>query len=144
MTWPVALNYRDETLGWLLLGGKVSGAPYSERDYRLLRALSPVAGMALVGMEMKRRILDHERRTVVIDLAGGIAHEIGNALSPLMGQAQMIEHALKQNPDRITKETVAQPLQIIVDMCGRIRRIVQNLSRLAQPVLLEQSSLLFE
>ena len=136
----VPLNHGVETLGWLLLGHKVSGAPYGERDYRLLRALSPVAGMALVAMEMNRRILDHERRMVVIDLAGSIAHEIGNALSPLMGQAQLIEHALRQNPERVAHETVAKPLQIIVDMCGRIRRIVQNLSRLSQPILLQKSA----
>ena len=128
-------------MGWLLLGGKTSGAPYSERDYRLLRALSPVAGMTLVGMEMNRRILDDERRMVAVNLAGGIAHEIGNALSPLMGQAQLMEHTLGQNSDRISKEALTQPLQIVVDMCGRIRRIVQNLSRLSQPVLLEQTSL---
>jgi len=51
------LNHSEETLGWLLLGDKASGAPYSQRDYRLLMALSPVAGMALVGIEMNRRIL---------------------------------------------------------------------------------------
>jgi len=58
-----------------------------------------------------------------------------------MGQAQLIEHSLRQNPEAIPRETVAQPLHIIVDMCGRIRRIVQNLSRLSQPILLQQTRL---
>lgn len=135
----VPLTHAETTRGWLLLGQKSSGAPFSHRDRQLLNFLSPVAGMALANVELHRRLTDRETRMVVIELAGGIAHEISNALTPLMGQAQLLESALQHSTDSLPRATVSPPLKIITDMCARIRRIVQNLSRLSQPVVLEES-----
>jgi len=48
-----------------------------------------VAAVALANVELSRRILDRENRATAADIAGGIAHEINNALGPLLGQAQL-------------------------------------------------------
>jgi signal transduction histidine kinase len=124
-----------------LIGEKESGAPYSERDHHLLNTLSGVAGMSLANMELSRKILEHERRSVVVDLAGGIAHEINNALYPLMGQAQWIDFTLANAPDTQASEKMSQPVRIIVDMCGRIKRIAENLNRLSAPVQIQKTPL---
>lgn len=138
--YPVALPliHMDGVMGCLLLGAKRSGAPYSGRDRQLLTMLSKVAGMALANMELNVKLLEQERRAVVVDLAGGIAHEINNALSPLMGQAQLIDFTLAQNPSVVPSDKVANSARIIVDMCGRIKRIAENLNHLSQPVQLKK------
>jgi signal transduction histidine kinase len=137
----VPLVHQDIILGWLLLGAKHSAAPFSERDRQLLGALSSFAGMALSNTELSRRLLEQERRAVVVDLAGGIAHEINNTLSPLMGQAQLIRLTAERNPQGVSAEGVADSAHIISDMCGRIKRIAENLNRLAKPTPLKTAPL---
>jgi signal transduction histidine kinase len=129
----VPLTFADRIAGWLLLGRKATYAPYSARDLQLLATLSSLAGTALANYELHQTILTQERRAVAADLAGGVAHEINNALSPLLGQAQLIQHALKQDAP-LPCEKISQSAQMIGDLCRRIQNIADNLLRLAQPV----------
>jgi signal transduction histidine kinase len=129
----VPLAFADRVAGWLLLGRKSSNAPYSARDLRLLATLSSLAGTALANHELHQAILTQERRAVAADLAGGVAHEINNALSPLLGQAQLIQHSLQQSASP-AGEKIAHSAQMITDLCRRIQTIADNLNRLSQPV----------
>ena len=129
----VPLAFADRVAGWLLLGRKSSNAPYSARDLRLLATLSSLAGTALANHELHQAILTQERRAVAADLAGGVAHEINNALSPLLGQAQLIRHSLQQSASP-AGEKIAHSAQMITDLCRRIQTIADNLNHLSQPV----------
>ena len=129
----VPLAFADRVAGWLLLGRKATNAPYSARDLRLLATLSSLAGTALANYELHQAILTQECRAVAADLAGGVAHEINNALSPLLGQAQLIQHAMQQNAS-LSGEKIAHSAQMIGDLCRRIQSIADNLNRLSQPV----------
>jgi signal transduction histidine kinase len=129
----VPLAFADRVAGWLLLGRKASNAPFSARDLRLLATLSSLAGTALANYELHQAILTQECRAVAADLAGGVAHEINNALSPLLGQAQLIQHAVKQDASP-PGEKIAHSAQMIGDLCRRIQSIADNLNRLSQPV----------
>ncbi|MFH1010409.1 MAG: ATP-binding protein, partial [bacterium] len=129
----VPLTHGGELKGWLLLGSKRSRAPYGHRDFQLLSTLSTVAGLALSNVELGTRLLVQERRVAVANLAGGIAHEINNALYPLLGQAQLIEVVASRSPGEIPVERISESTQIIADMCARIKRIADNLGHLSKP-----------
>ncbi|MBM3324137.1 MAG: PDZ domain-containing protein [Calditrichaeota bacterium] len=129
----VPLTHGGELKGWLLLGQKQSRAPYGQRDFQLLSTLSTVAGLALSNVELGSRLLAQERRVAVANLAGGIAHEINNALYPVLGQAQLIEVVASRSPREIPVERISESTQIIADMCARIKRIADNLGHLSEP-----------
>ena len=131
------LIHAGKVNGYLLLGAKSSGAPYSLRDRELLRSLSSVAGIALANIELNERLLDQERRVVVSELAGGIAHEIKNALSPLMGRAQLLERMSAESQMSDSAEVLQESTRVISSMCQRIRRIADNLNDLTKPLTVE-------
>jgi len=133
------LTHSGKMIGVLLLGRKLSEAPFSVRDHQLLNTLSNHAGTALANLALTSKLIDNEKRAIAVDMAGGIAHEINNALAPLMGHAQLIEMSMLGNIDSSMRETLKQPLSIIVDMCNRIQRITSNLSKISEPLHLEES-----
>ncbi len=109
----VPLIHAGELKGWLLLGRKLSRAPYGQRDFQLLETLPTVAGLALSNVELNSRLLAQERRTMVATLAGGIAHEINNALYPVLGQAQLIEVAASKSSGEVQRTRSLNPLRLL-------------------------------
>ncbi len=141
----IPLQQGGKPVGALLIGQKNSRAPFSEKDRTLLGALTAHAATALVNLSLVRRLLDQEKRALAADMAGGIAHEINNALSPLLGQAQLAERRLAlQAPGETPDASFAQALDIIIKMSDRISRIAANLTRLSQPPRLETELLTLE
>jgi two-component system, NtrC family, sensor kinase len=51
-----------------------------------------------------------------------------------MGQAQWIDYTLGQMKENPAAGQMTQPVRIIVEMCGRIKRIADNLNRLSEPI----------
>ena len=131
------LTYTDRLEGLLLIGHKLSRAPFSVRDYALLNTLAHHAGTALSNIRLTSRLIDNEKRALAADMAGGIAHEIGNALAPLLGQTQLLDRRLKTEQEKHLIESLDKPVGIIIEMCSRIKRIVANLNRLAEPPRLQ-------
>ncbi len=130
-------------VGALLIGRKKSGAVFSEKDFVLLNALSNHTASALANISLTRQLVEQEKRAFVIDMAGGIAHEINNSLAPLMGQAQLTEMKVRSN--EFTSSALILPaLDIVIQMSERIKRIASNLSRLSQPPTLEPERLTLE
>ncbi len=135
------LVHTGDIIGILLLSKKLSGAPFSIRDHQLLETMSSYAGTAIANLALTRKLLDTEKRGLAMDMAGGIAHEINNALSPLMGQAQLIERSLSRSPESEEQRTMTERTNMIVDMCNRIKRIALNLGKISEPLRLEKTSL---
>ena len=135
----VPLCHAGELVGVLILGRKISGASFSIRDFALLNTLSTHAAAALANLSLIKKLMDNEKRAIAVDMAGGVAHEINNSLSPLMGHAQIIQMSLKKEEDREWVTKFDKPVKIIVDMCFRIRKIAQNLSKISEPLRLERS-----
>ena len=98
------LIHSEETIGILFIGEKVTEAPFSVKDYQLLNTITGQAGTALANLNLTKKLMDQEKRALAVDMAGGIAHEINNALAPLMGHAQLMELSLDaQYDNRILK-----------------------------------------
>ena len=129
--------------GALLIGRKISKAPFGVRDHMLLDAITSPAAAALSNIALTRWLLEQEKRALAADMAGGIAHEINNALSPMLGQAQLMEFQLARD-EAIPRDALAPALEVIVMMCDRIRRIALNLNQLSQPPRPERELLTLE
>jgi signal transduction histidine kinase len=136
--WGVAailpLVHADRIMGCLLLGRKESQSPYSVRDFQLLNALSSFSGMAIANLELHHELVARECRVVAADLAGGIAHEINNALYPLKGQAQLMQRSVSEESGHLSEQKLAHAADIVVEMTDKIQRIADNLNRLSEPI----------
>jgi len=135
----VPIRSRGRILGTLSLGRQnVEG--FDEREVALVQATADQIGIALDNARLyseTRRQLEELRRTqsqlihaeklsAVGELASGVAHEINNPLTTILGQA----HLLLSDPD--LKPTVRDRLTIIAEETSRAARIVQNLLMFAR------------
>jgi two-component system NtrC family sensor kinase len=129
----VPIRARDRILGTLSLG-RQTPEPFSDEEVALLESAADQIGLALDNARLYseiRRQLEELRRTqaqlihaeklsAVGELAAGVAHEINNPLTTILGEIQLL---LLSN---LGKE-VGERLQVVSDETVRTARIVQNL-----------------
>ena len=129
----VPIRARDRILGALSLGRQTSD-PFSEEEVVLLESAADQIGVALDNARLyseSRRQLEELRRTqaqlihaeklsAVGELAAGVAHEINNPLTTILGEVQLLllSHLGREVQDR---------LQVVSEETLRAARIVQNL-----------------
>jgi two-component system NtrC family sensor kinase len=130
----VPINSRGRRLGTLSLG-RQNSRPFDAREVTLVEATADQIGTALDNARLyseTRRQLAEQQRTqahlvhveklsAVGELASGVAHEINNPLTTILGQA----HLLLEHPE-VTPH-VRSRLGLIADEANRAGRIVQNL-----------------
>ena len=130
----VAIHGRDRILGTLTLGRRTD-EPFTEREVALVEATADTIGIALDNArlysetrqqleELQRtqaQLVHAEKLSAVGQLASGVAHEINNPLTTILGQTHLL---LTQQP---LTEHVRDRLNIISEETARAARIVQNL-----------------
>ncbi|HEV8143132.1 MAG TPA: ATP-binding protein [Methylomirabilota bacterium] len=130
----VAIHSRGRILGTLTLG-RSTEEPFTEREVALVEATADQIGIALDNARLyseTRQQLEDLRRTqaqlvhaeklsAVGQLASGVAHEINNPLTTILGQTHLL---LTQQS---LTDHVRERLNIIGDETARAARIVQNL-----------------
>jgi two-component system NtrC family sensor kinase len=130
----VPIRSRGRLLGTLSLGRQIS-EEFDEREVALVEATADQIGIALDNARLysesvrqleelrlaQAQLLRAEKLSAVGELASGVAHEINNPLTTILGQA----HLLLDHPD-ITPN-VNNRVTIIADEAARAARIVQNL-----------------
>ncbi len=130
----VAIHSRDRILGTLTLGRRTND-PFTEREVALLEATADQIGIALDNArlysetrrqleELQRaqaQLIHAEKLSAVGQLASGVAHEINNPLTTILGQTHLLltQQALTGH--------VRERLNIISEETARAARIVQNL-----------------
>ena len=100
-----------ELLGFLVLGEKASGRPYSEADIEVLLALSGQASLAILNAlftvklrDREKELADASRIVEIGNLASSTGHQLGNVLNNIMNAGYTILDndpildTLKNNP----------------------------------------------
>jgi C4-dicarboxylate-specific signal transduction histidine kinase len=130
----VPIHSRGRILGTLSLGRR-DGNPFDETEVALVEATADQIGIALDNARLyseTRRQLEElrltqaqliraEKLSAVGELASGVAHEINNPLTTILGQA----HLLLTRQD--LTEYLRDRLTVISEEASRAARIVQNL-----------------
>jgi len=130
----VAIHSRGRILGALSLGRR-NGVPFDEPEIALVAATADQIGIALDNARLyseTRRQLEElrlaqaqlvraEKLSAVGELASGVAHEINNPLTTILGQA----HLLMARQD--LGDHLRERLTVISEEASRAARIVQNL-----------------
>ena len=99
-----------------------------EEDARLVRLASAIAGQLGTLLQRKRAedTLRHTQRMAEMGyLLAGVAHELNNPLSVVVGQTALLRQALEENP-------LAERTRKIADAAERCSRIVRNFLALAR------------
>jgi two-component system NtrC family sensor kinase len=130
----VPVHSRGRILGTLSLG-RQTDVPFDEPEIALLEATADQVGIALDNarlysesvrqleeLRLKQAQLVHaEKLSAVGELASGVAHEINNPLTTILGQAQLLMERSDITP------LVRDRIKIVADEASRAARIVQNL-----------------
>jgi len=138
----VPIHSRGRVLGTLSLGRKTPD-PFDRQELALLEAAADQIGIALDNARLysellrerdeiklahaqriraETQLIHAEKLSAVGELASGVAHEINNPLTTILG----LTHLLLTNPE-MTSPHVRERLGIVAEEAGRAARIVQNL-----------------
>lgn len=139
---------KDNLMGFLILGDKLSGGIYTLEDLNIFSVLASEAALAIENallyenieeqvkqrteelVEVQRQLIHAEKLATVGTLAGGVAHEINNPLTAILTNVQMLLSI--DNPmDADSRES----LELIEEATKRCRTIVQKLMTYARKPL---------
>ncbi|MFN7954418.1 MAG: ATP-binding protein [bacterium] len=89
-------------------------------------------------VESQERLVRQEKLVAVGELVGGVAHELNNPLTSIIGFAELALRSCDPTPAGIDVASLAQDVRCIHDSALRCQRIVRNLLRFSRkypPVL---------
>lgn len=81
---------------------------------------------------LEKQYYEEEKRALITQLSGGIAHEISNQLFPIQGRAQLTTMKLQKQYPNLDPE-IFQALTVIEDQVRKIARITDDLRHLSKP-----------
>lgn len=146
--WPelaaaVPLVVREELIGLLTVGGKLNRQPYSDSEREIMCTLATIAASGIHShnlinglqranqqlIETQEQLVRSEQLATLGATTAGIAHEIGNPLTSIMGYAVTI----KDMAAEMTPELLEEFVQPILDESERLKQILEELKDYAKP-----------
>lgn len=125
--------YRDELLGWLAIGPKLSGAPFSQSERELVHGMAAQTALALRNLKSLQDLRDAqdslvraERLAVIGEFSQAIAHGIRNPLASIRAAAQIAG-------TRATDARVTSPLSDVIQQADRLDHRVRALLDYSRP-----------
>jgi|GEM_PF-1480050 len=77
-------------------------------------------------------LVDQDKQATVIQLAGGIAHEVNNLLATIMGRTELLQLRIGQLAKELSKN-VGGDFKVIFNQAKKLQKIVEDLRRLSKP-----------
>ena len=94
-----AFNFRETCFGFMLVGAKQNGEPYTVTDTRLLGKLASHLSTALNQFRLMNQLLAVKEEELLGRMTRGMAHDLNNLLTPISVQLQLAaEKTLVQAP----------------------------------------------
>ena len=135
---------KDELVGFLCLGEKLSGEVYSDEDIDLLTTLCNQMGVSIENamlyedaLEAQKKLYQADKLATVGALAAGLAHEIKNPIAAIKGFSQLIDRAVTEND----AEAIKDFKDVVPRQLDRINEIVEKLLTLSKPPKLEKKKI---
>jgi len=130
----VPIRSRGRLLGTLSLGRQISDA-FDDQEVALVEATADQIGIAIDNARLysetvrqleelrntQAQLMHAEKLSAVGELASGVAHEINNPLTTILGQAHLLLENAGLTP------AVRSRVTIVADEASRAARIVQNM-----------------
>lgn len=146
--WPellvtVPLVVREELIGLLTIGGKLNRQPYTDSELELLYTLGTLAASGIYShnlitglQQTNKRLVDTQEQLIRSEqlatlgaTAAGIAHEIGNPLTSIMGYAITI----REMSEEMTPDLLQEFIEPILNESERLKQILEELKDYAKP-----------
>jgi len=121
----VPIYARGRMLGTLALGRQTDD-PFDEGEVTLLEATAQQIAIALDNARLSSELVHAEKLSAVGELASGVAHEINNPLTTILGLAQLMLSRAELSA------SVRERIALIADEASRTAAIVQNLLMFAR------------
>jgi len=127
------IKFRDEVLGFLACGPKLSGAPFSSAERDLVQGIAGQAAVALRNAnsildlsEAQAEILRTEHFAAIGEFAGVVVHGIRGPLAGMRAAAQIAQ-------EQTDESAVAETLQNVLSEADRMDERIRMLIDYAQP-----------
>jgi signal transduction histidine kinase len=121
----VPIHARGRMLGTLSLGRQTED-PFNDGEVALLEATAQQIAIALDNARLSSELVHAEKLSAVGELASGVAHEINNPLTTILGLAQLL--LSRTDVPAAIRERIA----LVADEASRAAEIVQNLLMFAR------------
>lgn len=123
----VPLLLKNNMIGFMLLGEKLSGDQFTNRDLSLLETIASQLVTAMDNIRLYEQMLNNERLTIIGTMSASIAHEIRNPLASIKTFIQMLKDRYNK-PEFMEKFNNIVPAEI-----ERISGITTDLLNFSKP-----------
>jgi signal transduction histidine kinase len=137
------LVVREQLLGLITVGPKLTREPYGEGERELFFTLTMMLASGMYSHRLiqglqdanqalrdtQEQLIRTEKLATIGKLAAGIAHEVKNPLTSVLGFAGTIQTAA----DRLSKEEITDYAGIIVDESRRLQSIIDEVQAYWRP-----------
>jgi signal transduction histidine kinase len=147
------LVVREQMLGIIALGPKLTRQPYSEGELELFSTLAMMLASGIYShrliqglqdtnrtlRETQEQLIRTEKLATIGQLAAGIAHEVKNPLTAILGFAGTIQ----SSASTLSPEEVREYAGIVVDESRRLQSIIDEVRQYSKPkgYMMEPASL---
>jgi signal transduction histidine kinase len=125
---PLRGSGEDANLaGWVALGPRPSGEPYTPADLRLLTALADLTAIAIENARLHEQVRETDRaKSEFIDF---VAHELKQPMTAIQGYAKMLAMGIG-GPLNDTQDQFVEVINNNVDRMGKLVNDLLEISRL--------------
>lgn len=137
------LVVREEVLGIVAVGPKLTRQPYSDGELELFSMLSMMLASGIYShrliqglqeanqalQDTQEQLIRTENLATIGQFAAGIAHEVKNPLTSVLGFAGTIE----SQADSLSPDRIREFAHIIVDESHRLQSIIDDVRQYAKP-----------